>query len=47
MLGYIPKSGSTPEVEGYGLTIKVLEIKDHQLEKAIVYIQKDQTDLQK
>lgn len=47
MLGYIPKSGSTPEVEGYGLIIKVLEIKDHQLEKAIVYIQKEQTDLQK
>ncbi|HZK28028.1 MAG TPA: hemolysin family protein [Thermoclostridium sp.] len=45
MLGYIPKSGSTPEVEGYGLTIKVLEIKYHQLEKAIVYIQKGDSNL--
>jgi len=39
ILGYIPEDGSTPEVEGYGLNIKVLQIKEHQLEKAIVYVQ--------
>lgn len=39
MLGYIPEDGSTPEVEGYGLNIKVLQIKEHQLEKAVVYVQ--------
>ncbi len=46
ILGYIPEDGNTPEVEGYGLNIKVLQIRDHQLEKAIVYIQenKDKTD---
>lgn len=36
LLGFIPEDGSTPELEGYGLVIKVIEIKDHQLEKAIV-----------
>lgn len=41
ILGYIPEDGSTPEVEGHGLNIKVLEIKEHQLEKAIVYVQPD------
>lgn len=39
ILGYIPEDGSTPEVEGYGLVIKVLEIQEHQLEKAIVCLQ--------
>jgi len=38
ILGYIPEDGSTPEVEGYGLNIKVLQIREHQLEKAIVYV---------
>lgn len=36
ILGYIPEDGSTTEIEGYGLVIKVLEIKEHQLEKAVV-----------
>ncbi len=40
MLGYIPEDGSTPELEEWGLTIKVMEIKEHQLEKAIVYLNK-------
>ena len=29
LLGFIPEDGSTPELEAYGLTIKVLEIKDY------------------
>lgn len=44
ILGYIPEDGSTPEVEGYGLTIKVVAIKEHQLEKAIVYVQPSSGD---
>jgi len=39
LLGFIPEDGSTPELEAYGLTIKVLEIKDHQLEKAVVCLE--------
>lgn len=38
LLGFIPNDGSTPELDAYGLTIKVTEIKDHQLEKAVVYL---------
>ena len=39
LLGFIPEDGSTPEVEGYGLYIKVLEIKEHQIGKAIVCLE--------
>jgi len=45
-LGYIPDDGSTPELEIYGLVIKVAEIKEHQLEKAIVYTEQ-QPNLEK
>jgi putative hemolysin len=38
LLGFIPEDGSTPELEGYGLSIKVIEIKDHQLVKALVCV---------
>jgi putative hemolysin len=44
LLGYIPDDGSTPELEEFGLVIKVTEIKDHQLEKAIVYLEPKQED---
>ncbi len=37
MLGYVPDDGSTPELEILDLSIKVLKIKDHQIEKAAVY----------
>jgi len=36
LLGSIPVDGSTPELEAYGLVIKVSEIKEHRLKKAIV-----------
>jgi len=39
MLGYIPEDGSTPEIDGYGLHIKVAEIKEHQMEKAVVCLE--------
>ena len=39
LLGFIPEDGSTPEVEGYDLYIKVLEIKEHQIGKAIVCLE--------
>ncbi|MBP7174959.1 MAG: HlyC/CorC family transporter [Thermoclostridium sp.] len=43
-LGYVPEDGSTPELEECGLVVKVLEIRDHQLEKAIVYLQQQPGD---
>lgn len=36
LLGTIPSDGSTPEIEEYGLTIKVKKIKDRRLKSAIV-----------
>ncbi|MDD4297049.1 MAG: hemolysin family protein [Ruminiclostridium sp.] len=50
LLGFIPEDGSIPEVEGYGLYIKVLEIKEHQIGKAIVCLEppnKETGDLSK
>lgn len=35
-LGEIPEDGSTPELEAYGLNIKVTKIRDHRIEWAIV-----------
>ena len=39
LLGYIQEDGLAPEIEGYGLYIKVLVIKDHQIEKTIVCLE--------
>jgi putative hemolysin len=39
LLGFIPEDGSTPELEGFGLSIKVTEIRDHQLERAVVCVE--------
>ena len=36
LLGAIPNDGSTPELEEFGLTIKVTEIKERRLESAVV-----------
>ena len=38
LLGSIPADGSTAELETLGLTIKVTQIKEHRLEKAVVYL---------
>lgn len=38
ILGTVPEDGSTPEVEDFGLLIKVVNIKEHRLESAIVHI---------
>ena len=38
LLGTIPEDGSTPELEAYGMVIKVTEIKEHRLENAVVHI---------
>lgn len=46
LLGSVPEDGSTPELEEYGLKIKVTEIKDHRLESAIV-CKIDKTDTKK
>lgn len=39
MLGTIPADGSTPELDILNLHIKVLSVKDHRMEKAIVYVE--------
>ena len=36
LLGNIPDDGSTPELEEYGLKIKVQKVQDRRLESAIV-----------
>lgn len=38
ILGNIPEDGSRPEIEEYGLHIKVQEVKDHRLDTAVVCI---------
>jgi len=38
VLGTVPDDGTTPEIEEYGLLIKVQSIKDHRLESALVCI---------
>ncbi|GHV66926.1 hemolysin [Spirochaetia bacterium] len=38
LLGHIPEDGEQPEFEALGLKIKLLEIRDHRLEKALVQI---------
>ena len=38
LLGTVPSDGSTPELEEFGLTIKVTQIKDRRLESAVVYL---------
>ncbi len=43
-LGYVPEDGSTPVLEECGLVVKTLEIRDHQLEKAIVCLQQSPCD---
>jgi putative hemolysin len=41
LLGAVPEDGSTPEIEEYGLVIKVSKIAGHRLESAVVYRTKD------
>lgn len=36
LLGSVPEDGSTPELEQFGLAIKITKITDHRLEKAVV-----------
>ncbi|MDR1949674.1 MAG: hemolysin family protein [Spirochaetaceae bacterium] len=36
LLGHVPDDGATPELEGFGLFIKLTLIKDHRLEEALV-----------
>ncbi|NLV17196.1 MAG: HlyC/CorC family transporter [Syntrophomonadaceae bacterium] len=41
LLGSVPEDGATPELEEYGLSIKVTEIRGHRLETAIVCLYQD------
>ena len=43
LLGNVPSDGSTPELEEYGLNIKVTKIKDRRLESAVVYLSDDKS----
>jgi len=43
ILGNIPDDGATPEIEEYGLVIKVQSIKDHRLESALVCVAEKST----
>ncbi|HZK24383.1 MAG TPA: hemolysin family protein [Oscillospiraceae bacterium] len=43
LLGTIPDDGSTPELEEYGLIIKVTEIKEHRLVSALVCLEQPDT----
>jgi putative hemolysin len=36
LLGQIPEDGSEAELEAFGLKIKILEVREHRLEKALV-----------
>jgi putative hemolysin len=36
MLGTIPDDGTTPEVEAYGMLIKITKIHEHRIESAVV-----------
>jgi putative hemolysin len=38
ILGTVPDDGQTPEIEEYGLAIKVTDIKEHRLENAVVAV---------
>ncbi|MDR2619005.1 MAG: hemolysin family protein [Treponema sp.] len=40
LLGQVPEDGSRPELEAYGLKIKVLDVAEHRLERALVSIEK-------
>ena len=39
LLGAIPEDGSTPQLEVLGMTIKVTQVKEHRLGRAIVYLE--------
>lgn len=41
LLGAIPEDGSTPQLEVLGMTIKVTQVKEHRLGRAIVYLEQD------
>ena len=43
LLGTVPDDGSTPELEEYGMNIKVTDIRNHRLETAVVYLQPQPT----
>lgn len=44
ILGSVPDDGSTPEIEEFGLVIKVTNVKGHRLESAVVYTMEKESD---
>lgn len=43
-LGYIPSDSDTPQLKAQGLTIRVMEVKDHRIVKTIVHIEEKKED---
>ncbi|NMA23541.1 MAG: HlyC/CorC family transporter, partial [Spirochaetales bacterium] len=46
LLGTIPEDGSTPELEEYGLIIKVTEIREHRLVSALICLEQPCTTME-
>ncbi|HHV45863.1 MAG TPA: HlyC/CorC family transporter [Tissierellia bacterium] len=44
MLGTIPADGSTPELDVLNLHIKVTSVKDHRMERAVVYVKQEMAE---
>lgn len=43
-LGYIPSDSDTPQLKAQGLTIRVMEVKDHRIIKTLVHIDEKKED---
>lgn len=43
-LGYIPSDNDTPQLKAQGLTIRVMEVKDHRIIKTIVHIEEQKEE---
>ena len=44
LLGTVPADGSTPELDVGNLHIKVTSVKDHRMERAVVYVEPNEDD---
>jgi putative hemolysin len=42
LLGQVPEDGRTAELEAFGLSVKIAEIKDHRLESALVRLENEE-----
>ena len=47
LLGAVPADGSTPELDIENLHIKVTSVKDHRMERAVVYVEPEKESIEK